>query len=230
MPNSTFYEFYLPSDEVVIVLSIMAVTNLLALLVSYGLLMYVCLKKSPAAMSGYKWLILVNATCSVAYEALFLTLPEFLFPNPMIALANPLLSNVILSDTFMYFYGDVLVASMVVTIITNMIMFPYRYCQTTRNWIYRNVFSNTKVAISLAIVLLILECASTVAPIHGLYMPRDQIMEAVLETNPSFYGFIKSHNVLGALVCFMVCQKNSQWIFTYSTAFDLDVDSEFEVI
>ncbi|KAI1693640.1 hypothetical protein Ddc_22637 [Ditylenchus destructor] len=146
-------------------------------------------------------LILINATCGVVCELLLaLTFPELLLPNAMVAIANPLLSNMIFSDTAMYLYVDVMVTTLFVTILSNLLMFPYRYCQTANNWIYRNVFCNTKFFVLLVTVLLVLACGSSLPPLHGLYMDRDHIVEVMLNTRPSYYGFFKKHSVTGALV------------------------------
>ncbi|KAI1698164.1 serpentine type 7TM GPCR chemoreceptor str domain-containing protein [Ditylenchus destructor] len=217
MSNATFYEFSIPSDDVVLALSIIAVVNLLALLLSYGLLVWVCLRKSPSEMSGYKWLIIINATCSLVCEiVLTITLPEVLEPNGLVAIANPLFSNIILSDTCMYLYVDILEAVLWAAILMNALMFPYRYCQTANNWIYRNVFYHKKLCILLTVTLLFTVWGSVIFPLHGFYTKRDHIIEAVLKAHPGYYGFFKEHSVTGAL---REDASTSTMIFIYANSF-----------
>ncbi|KAI1720434.1 serpentine type 7TM GPCR chemoreceptor str domain-containing protein [Ditylenchus destructor] len=196
--------------------SFVAYVNLLLLICSYSLLIWVCLTKSPRLMSGYKWLIIVNATCCLFYELLnTLTMPELLSPYPIIIVQGPF-KHLLSSNTLLYIYFDSFVFAMVILLYTNSLLFVYRYCQTVNNWIYERIFSYWILSMGICILPLMMIYVPVVALLHPMIGTSDRLMETLSDD-------IKTQQSLKHCVLVGLAGSHVRLTLTYVTLFAASV-------
>ncbi|KAI1698386.1 serpentine type 7TM GPCR chemoreceptor srh domain-containing protein [Ditylenchus destructor] len=187
-----------PTETFESVISAIAHINSVLLTVSFTVLVWVCLTKSPAAMSGYKWFILINATSGIIYEYFYTsTQPQLLWPYPINVMSGGFLSTITWSDTSMIIYNDFCYGILFTSTYTNTLLFVYRYGQTVDGWVYRRILSSGKIsALVFVTPWLILLCPLVIPP-HLYAIPKSQLIEVVRKLDTKLYERIKDVNAIG---------------------------------
>ncbi|KAI1694835.1 serpentine type 7TM GPCR chemoreceptor srh domain-containing protein [Ditylenchus destructor] len=172
----------LPSEQFLLVTEVIGLISLLILIATYCVLLWVCLTKSPAPMSGYKWWLVINGTISVLFETYFtLITPIVLLPYPMLLLDGLVGRNFTFSDFALELYGELLLFFVALIAFVTMTVFLFRYCQTTDNLMYKVVFSSRKISILLFTVVILILGLMAFIPCHLLVMPPQMLLADIYE-------------------------------------------------
>ncbi|KAI1729569.1 serpentine type 7TM GPCR chemoreceptor srh domain-containing protein [Ditylenchus destructor] len=161
--------------------------------------MWTCLTKSPPAMSGYKWWLVMNATTSLFVELLYgLTMTEPLIPYPMLLIGG-IFRNVILSDFFLAVYLDIFFIIIILTCYSNTLLFVYRYCQTINNYLYRRVFCDISSSVISTLIPFVVLCVLIITPLHWNIASRNDLIHSMKMVDLAVYEKIKNRSVVGVL-------------------------------
>ncbi|KAI1696564.1 serpentine type 7TM GPCR chemoreceptor srh domain-containing protein [Ditylenchus destructor] len=193
------HKIELPSEQFMLAMEVTAHVTFLVLIASYCILLWVCLTKSPAAMSGYKWWLIINGTAAVLFEVICtLTMPVFLLPYPMIYLDGYATKNFIFNDLASELYTDIFFFIIAFVAYVIMMIFLFRYAQTTGNIAYKLVFSSGKMNAFISVVALGIMAMLIFLPIHLYFAPREELLSILNESIPTVYDRIRNKNVVGA--------------------------------
>ncbi|KAI1695475.1 serpentine type 7TM GPCR chemoreceptor srh domain-containing protein [Ditylenchus destructor] len=202
----------LPSDQFMWAMEVTAHVSLLVLIATYCLLLWACLTKSPAAMSGYKWWLVINGTTAVLFEVFVtLTMPVILVPYPMIYLDGYATKNFIFNELANELYADLFFFIIAFVAYVIMMVFLFRYAQTRSNMVYKIVFSGRKISAVISIVALAIIAASVYLPCRLFFTPREELLSILNDTVPTVYIRIRDRNVVGTSVSSY--EKSKQVIF-----------------
>ncbi|KAI1700828.1 serpentine type 7TM GPCR chemoreceptor srh domain-containing protein [Ditylenchus destructor] len=164
------------------------------------MLCWVCLKKSPRSMNDYKWYILINATNGVIFETLLtLAHPELFLPYPLLVIGGAARNLTALHPAFKYIFGDLFMLSFISIFYFTVELFLFRYSQTVDNWLYRRIFSKSKVGMPLnAFILLIFLCGFIIPQNSGM-IARDSAIESMRDVDAVVYERMRNRVVLGSV-------------------------------
>ncbi|KAI1704594.1 serpentine type 7TM GPCR chemoreceptor srh domain-containing protein [Ditylenchus destructor] len=188
----------LPSKQFMSAMEVTAHISLLVLIATYCILLWVCLTKSPAAMSGYKWWLVINGTAAILFEVIFtLSMPVLLLPYALMYLDGYATRNFIFSALANELYADLFFFIVLIVAYVIIMMFLFRYAQTTGNLAYKMVFSRGKMNVIISVVLLSIIAMSIYLPIHLYIVPREELLSILNETASTVYVRIRDRNIMG---------------------------------
>uniref|UniRef100_A0A915CUG1 G protein-coupled receptor n=1 Tax=Ditylenchus dipsaci TaxID=166011 RepID=A0A915CUG1_9BILA len=179
---------------------IFAYVTLVLLLISYSLVLWLCLKKSPMSMNRYRWFILLNSTNAVLFDVLStLFHPEFLLPYPIIMVGG-VMRDVHLGDTVTHILVSITAFSCYILLYFTMLLFTFRYCQTVDNWFYRTVFLQKKMSLMFTLLGIFGPGCVALGIANSLVASNEEMIDWMRTQNKQVYEKIQGRNFVGLKV------------------------------
>ncbi|KAI1710178.1 serpentine type 7TM GPCR chemoreceptor srh domain-containing protein [Ditylenchus destructor] len=182
MQQESYVEIVPPPPFILLINDTLAYIQLVVSPALYALLVWMVYYKSPPAMGAYKWYTIWNATYLMVSEVLYaFAHPEPLFPYP-VAIAGGFAKFVPVGQTFANIYTDVAIFFIMSSFYSTMVLFLFRYLQTTDSDFMR-FFTNPKFAILCNAAALTFATAMIIVPLHFQWTTREEKLSLAGDMN-----------------------------------------------
>ncbi|KAH7718208.1 hypothetical protein AAVH_14349, partial [Aphelenchoides avenae] len=162
---------------------------------SSSLLIFVACRYSPLEMGAYRWCIVANAVACVGSDLMFAVWhPEPQLPHKLV-LVGGLLKHVPLPDWMMYALINATTLLFAGVLASILLMFAYRYNQTTDGRLMRLIVSN-KVAVSFVTVTLLAAPVTIFVKANRILVPTSQLNTMSQMFHPEIYELLQGRSAI----------------------------------
>jgi len=152
--NLTYQWVEFPSENLLRAVEYLSYTDSAISLTLYTLTVWVVIRRSPPVMGPYRWYLLFNVTVSaILVPSYALVRPQPLLPYPIV-LYSGLLSRLAPFPPLLLLVIQVAWTCQVVVLCSSIVvLFIYRLCHLSGNWLYRHLLRNVPLTVGLCLLI-----------------------------------------------------------------------------